>query len=111
MVDGAAITAIGFDADDTLWQNETFFRITEKRFTELLSGHGEHEHISQRLLDAERRNLGFYGYGVKGFTLSMIETAVEVTGGQVPAVVIAEILSYGRDGRAGGTSEDSDISL
>lgn len=97
MVDGAAITAIGFDADDTLWQNETFFRITEKRFTELLSGHGEHEHISQRLLDAERRNLGFYGYGVKGFTLSMIETAVEVTGGQVPAVVIAEILSYGRE--------------
>ena len=97
MVDGAAITAIGFDADDTLWQNETFFRITEKRFTELLSGHGEHEHISQRLLDAERRNLGFYGYGVKGFTLSMIETAVDVTEGQVPASVIAEILSYGRE--------------
>ena len=90
------ITAIGFDADDTLWQNETFFRMTEKRFTELLSGHGEHEVISARLLEAERRNLKFYGFGVKGFTLSMIETAVEVTNGEVPAAVIAEILSFGR---------------
>jgi putative hydrolase of the HAD superfamily len=93
----AAITAIGFDADDTLWQNETFFRITEKRFTELLSGHGGHDHIASRLLEAERRNLEFYGYGIKGFTLSMIETAVDVTDGQVPASVIAEILSYGRE--------------
>ena len=51
------ITAIGFDADDTLWQNETFFRMTEQRFTELLSDHGEHHVISARLLEAERRNL------------------------------------------------------
>ena len=91
-----AITAIGFDADDTLWQNESFFRLTEQRFTELLSDHGEHEVISARLLEAERRNLRFYGYGVKGFTLSMIETAVEVTNGQVAASVIAEILGFGR---------------
>lgn len=91
-----AITAIGFDADDTLWQNETFFRMTEQRFTELLSEHGEHHVISARLLEAERRNLRFYGYGVKGFTLSMIETAVEVTRGEVSAAVIAEILSFGR---------------
>jgi len=91
------ITAIGFDADDTLWQNETFFRLTEKRFAELLSDHGAHEVISQRLLEAERRNLQFYGYGIKGFTLSMIETAVEVTNGQVPASVVADILAFGRD--------------
>lgn len=91
-----SITAIGFDADDTLWQNETFFRMTEQRFTELLSEHGEHHVISARLLEAERRNLRFYGYGVKGFTLSMIETAVEVTKGEVSAAVIAEILSFGR---------------
>jgi len=91
----AAISTIGFDADDTLWQNETFFRMTEQRFTELLSEHGEH-YVSSRLLEAERRNLRFYGYGVKGFTLSMIETAVEVTNGQVSAAVIAEILSFGR---------------
>ena len=93
----SAITTIGFDADDTLWQNETFFRLTEKRFTELLSEHGEHDVISSRLLEAERRNLAFYGYGIKGFTLSMIETAVEVTRGQVPAAVIGEILAFGRD--------------
>ena len=91
-----AITAIGFDADDTLWQNETFFRMTEQRFTELLAGHGEHHVISAKLLEAERRNLKFYGFGVKGFTLSMIETAVEVTNGAVSAGVIAEILSFGR---------------
>ena len=91
------LTAIDFDADDTLWQNETFFRLTEQRFAALLSEHGEHEVISARLLDAERRNLSFYGYGVKGFTLSMIETAVEVTKGQVSAAVIAEILGYGRE--------------
>jgi putative hydrolase of the HAD superfamily len=92
----AGISTIGFDADDTLWQNETFFRMTEQRFTELLSGHGEHHVVSARLLEAERRNLSFYGYGVKGFTLSMIETAVEVTNGEVEASVIAEILSFGR---------------
>ena len=93
----SAITAIGFDADDTLWQNETFFRMTEQRFTELLTEHGEHHIISAKLLEAERRNLRFYGYGVKGFTLSMIETAVEVTDGQAAATVIAEILSFGRE--------------
>jgi len=92
----AGISTIGFDADDTLWQNETFFRLTEQRFTELLSEHGAHEVISARLLEAERRNLRFYGFGVKGFTLSMIETAVEVTNGQVSASVIAEILGFGR---------------
>ena len=97
MAASPTITTIAFDADDTLWQNETFFRLTEKRFTELLSDHGEHQVISGRLLEAERRNLAFYGYGIKGFTLSMIETAVEVTGGRVPATVIAEILSFGRE--------------
>ena len=96
MAGHGGITAIGFDADDTLWQNETFFRLTEQRFAELLSEHGEHEVISARLLEAERRNLSFYGYGVKGFTLSMIETAVEITGGEVSASVIAEILGFGR---------------
>ena len=96
MAEPLAITAIGFDADDTLWQNETFFRMTEQRFADLLSEHGEHHVISERLLEAERRNLRHYGYGVKGFTLSMIETALEVTGHQISPVVIGEILSFGR---------------
>jgi len=91
------ITTIGFDADDTLWQNEAFFRLTQDRFTALLADHADSEHLHDRLLAAERRNLGHYGFGVKGFTLSMIETAIEVTEGRVPARVIAEIMAAGRE--------------
>jgi putative hydrolase of the HAD superfamily len=91
------LTTIGFDADDTLWQNEQFFRMTQQRFTALLAGHGDHAAIAGRLLAAERRNLAFYGYGIKGFTLSMIETAVEVTKGEVPAAAIGQILDFGRE--------------
>ncbi|TIW85542.1 MAG: HAD family hydrolase, partial [Mesorhizobium sp.] len=72
------LTTIGFDADDTLWQNEQFFRTTEKRFAAMLADHGEEKQISARLLEAERRNLAIYGFGIKGFTLSMNETAIEV---------------------------------
>ena len=91
------ITTIGFDADDTLWQNETFFRLTQDRFTALLADHAAPDHLHDRLLAAERRNLGHYGFGVKGFTLSMIETAIDVTEGRVPATVIAEIIAAGRE--------------
>lgn len=91
------ITAIGFDADDTLWQNEQFYRLTETRFRELLGDHAEGADLSARLLAAERRNLAAYGFGIKGFTLSMIETAIDVTQGRVPATVIADILSAGRE--------------
>lgn len=91
------ITTIGFDADDTLWQNEAFFRLTQDRFSDLLADHAEVDHLHDRLLAAERRNLGHYGFGVKGFTLSMIETAIEVTEGRVPASIIAEIMAAGRE--------------
>lgn len=91
------LTTIGFDADDTLWHNETFFRLTQDRFADLLADHCEADQLHDRLLAAERRNLGAYGFGVKGFTLSMIETAIEVSAGQVPASVIGEILASGRD--------------
>jgi putative hydrolase of the HAD superfamily len=91
------ITTIGFDADDTLWQNEAFFRLTQDRFTRLLADHADPDHLQERLLAAERRNLGHYGFGVKGFVLSMIETAIEVTDGRVPAPVIAELLAAGRE--------------
>ena len=92
----AMITAIGFDADDTLWQNEAYFRLTQDRFADLLRDHADPAHLNERLLAAERRNIGAYGFGVKGFTLSMIETAIEVTEGRVPAAVISEILGAGR---------------
>lgn len=91
------ITTIGFDADDTLWQNEAFFRLTQSRFAALLTDFADADHLEERLLAAERRNLGHYGFGVKGFVLSMIETAIEVTDGKVPSAVISELMAAGRD--------------
>lgn len=93
----SALTTIGFDADDTLWQNEQFFRMSEKQFAAMLADYGEHDHIAERLLEAEKRNLGKYGFGIKGFTLSMIETAIDVTEAKVPARVIGDILEMGRE--------------
>lgn len=91
------LVTIGFDADDTLWHNERFFHLTQARFAELLADYVEGEHLADRLLEAERRNIGHYGYGVKGFVLSMIETAIEVTDARVPATVIAELMDAGRE--------------
>jgi putative hydrolase of the HAD superfamily len=91
------LTTIGFDADDTLWQNETFFRLTEDRFLQALADHADPQNLRERLVAAERRNLDYYGFGVKGFTLSMIETAVEVTEGLVPASVIGDLVALGRE--------------
>lgn len=88
---------IAFDADDTLWQNEYFFRMTEEKFASLLSDFADSEYITEKLLAAERRNLQFYGYGIKGFTLSMIETAIEVTEDKVPASILHDILRAGRE--------------
>jgi putative hydrolase of the HAD superfamily len=91
------LKTIGFDADDTLWHNERFFQDTQARFAEMLADHAPPDDLDARLLAAERRNIGHYGYGVKGFTLSMIETAIEVTDGAVPSAVIAALLAMGRD--------------
>ena len=93
----ADLTTVGFDADDTLWQNEAFFRLTQTRFAELLADTADPDHLTERLEAADRRNLGHYGFGVKGFMLSMIETAIEVTEGRVAAPVIAEIMAAGRE--------------
>ncbi len=91
------LQTIGFDADDTLWHNERFFTLTQERFAELLADHAERDDLDARLLAAEKRNIGHYGFGVKGFVLSMIETAVEVTEGRVPGTVIGQILAAGQD--------------
>lgn len=91
------VSVIGFDADDTLWQNEQYYKLTEHHFRSLLSDYAEGEHVSERLLEAEKRNLAHYGFGIKGFTLSMIETALEITEGRAPSSVISEILAIGRD--------------
>jgi putative hydrolase of the HAD superfamily len=91
------ITTVGLDADDTLWHNETIFRLTQDRFRALMAGHASAETLDAKLAEVERRNLALYGYGVKGFTLSMIETAMEVTGHAAPGRVIADILAAGRE--------------
>ncbi len=91
------LTTICFDADDTLWHNERFFQLTQDKFYELLADHAEADHLAERLLDAERRNLGQYGFGIKGFVLSMIETALDVTNDDVPGNVIRELVSAGQE--------------
>lgn len=92
-----SLTTIAFDADDTLWHNERFFKLTQDRFAELLADFADADHLDERLLAAERKNIGHYGFGIKGFTLSMIETALEITDGKVGSHVIQEILDTGRD--------------
>jgi len=79
----ARFEVIGLDADDTLWHNETLFTATQTQFREMLSRYRDPEWIDRRLYETETRNLRHFGYGVKGFTLSMIETAIELTEGRV----------------------------
>jgi putative hydrolase of the HAD superfamily len=91
------ITTVGLDADDTLWHNESIFRLTQERFRALMADVAAPEALDERLAAVERRNLALYGYGVKGFTLSLIETAMELTGGEPSGRVIADILAAGRE--------------
>ena len=91
------ITTVGLDADDTLWHNETIFRLTQERFAALMADVAEPAALTARLAEVEGRNLRLYGYGAKGFTLSMLETAMELTGGEAPARVVREILAAGRE--------------
>lgn len=86
---------IAFDADDTLWHNESTFQATEKQFINLLGPHHDAELVRQRLLATEVRNLGHFGYGVKGFILSMIETAIEMTNGDIAGRDIHKIIVWG----------------
>ena len=96
------IELIGIDGDDTLWRNEDYFTVTQERFGELLGPYLPSPYLSpsidvQRALETtERRNLEVFGYGAKGFTLSLIETAIELTDGRVPARVIQDLVGFGR---------------
>ncbi|MBU1378587.1 MAG: HAD family hydrolase [Alphaproteobacteria bacterium] len=91
------ITTVGLDADDTLWHNETIFRLTQDRLREMMADFADHAATNAKLAEVEKRNLRLYGYGVKGFTLSVIETAMELTGGNPPGRLIADILAAGRE--------------
>ncbi len=92
------VEVIGLDGDDTLWHSEQLFVDTQARFRELLAPHVDLDTaaLDARLLEVERRNLDTFGYGVKAFTLSLIETAVEVTEGALPGRDVRAILDLGR---------------
>ena len=96
-IDYSNIKVIGFDADDTLWVNETYFREAEEEVCRLLSHYETPNKIDQELFRMEIKNLPTYGYGVKGFVLSMIELAIELSNGSVSNKVIAEMLNIGKE--------------
>lgn len=91
------IKTIAFDADDTLWHNERMFVSIKDKYKALLGEYHEAEWIEQRLDEAETRNIPHFGYGVKGFALSLIETAVELTEGRITGAEIMEIIGYARE--------------
>lgn len=91
------IHVIGFDADDTLWVNETYFRDAEEKFTTLLEKYETKNKIDQELFKTEIQNLDLYGYGIKGFILSMIECALELSNNQVSQKTIVECLKLGKE--------------
>ena len=91
------IKVIAFDADDTLWVNETYFRDVEHKFAQLLSAYETENTIDQELFKMEMKNLPIYGYGIKGFVLSMIESAIELSNGKISNKVLTEIIDLGKD--------------
>jgi putative hydrolase of the HAD superfamily len=93
------IGVVAFDGDDTLWRNEDRFTITQDRFRGIIAAHVQVDAkaLDAHLLETERRNLALYGYGVKSFVLSMIETAIELTSSAIPASDIQVLLRLGQE--------------
>ena len=92
-----AIKVIAFDADDTLWVNEPYFLETEKKFCELLEDYLPQHSVSQELFRTEMQNLSLYGYGIKGFMLSMVETAIRVSDKTLNVGVIEKAIAFGKE--------------
>jgi len=90
------IDLVAFDGDDTLWHNESIFSMTHERFAALMEPYVSQDTIAARLFATEMRNLALFGYGVKSFTLSMIETAIELSSGDVTAAEIQALIDAGR---------------
>jgi putative hydrolase of the HAD superfamily len=87
---------IGFDADDTLWHNESIFEKAHERYFELLAKYHDSAAVEKALFATEGRNIGLYGYGIKGYMLSAIETAIDLTEGKIGTAELREILALGR---------------
>jgi len=90
------VRVVGVDGDDTLWHNETRFHLTQTALRDLLRRHVPDADVDRRLAEVEMRNLSLYGYGVKAFTLSMLETAIQATDGRIPAADLEVILGWGK---------------
>jgi putative hydrolase of the HAD superfamily len=91
------LKVIAFDADDTLFINETYFDETEKKFCGLMEDYLSHQGISKELFKVEIANLKLYGYGIKGYILSMIEAAMSISNNTLPVEIIEKILQYGKE--------------
>ena len=91
------LTTIAFDADDTLWHHEKYFVSTKERFVELVAPHNDAEHVGEKLHETEIRNVLHYGFGVKSFTLSMIETAAAIFPDAVPTHIVTQIIALGHE--------------
>jgi len=91
------VKTIAFDADDTLWVNETYFRDTEKDFYKLVEEYGPEEFVQKKLYEKEIENLENYGYGIKGFMLSMLECALEISNNKLSADKTDKILLLGKE--------------
>jgi len=92
-----SIKILAFDADDTLWDNETYFRETEDKFCSLLEDYLPAHTVARELLQTEVSNLSLYGYGIKGFILSLIETALRISDKTIPVEVVEKIINYGKE--------------
>lgn len=93
----STIKVIAFDADDTLWINEPYFQETEQKFCSLLEDYASRHNISQELFKTEIANLTTYGYGVKGYTLSMVEAALKISNKTLSLDVIEKVIAFGKD--------------
>lgn len=93
----SAIKVIAFDADDTLWVNEPYFRTAEKAFCELLKEYVPEEECNELLYKFEMQNLPLYGYGIKPFVLSLIEAAITISKKQIPLEIVSEIIAIGKE--------------
>ncbi|MGV8812617.1 MAG: HAD family hydrolase [Gelidibacter sp.] len=96
-IDYSNIKVIGFDADDTLWVNETYFRDAELEFSKLMAPYETANTIDQELFKRQIENLPLYGYGIKGFILSMVEIALELSNNSISNKTIDAILNIGKD--------------
>src|SRR5690349_15037221 len=91
------LSLIAFDADDTLWHNETLYTDVEERFATLVAPYANPQQASEALHQVEVRNLRHYGYGIKGYTISLIEAAVQLSGGKIQGAAIQSLIDLTRD--------------